>query len=252
VSPAPIPHSHALACLCGMNLVIIFRMLSIWQIDCDWSQGKIERHLDILSAQERERAERFIRQEHRRTYAVSHIVLRLILAQALSCQARDLLFCADKHGKPTLVSESGVSPLQFNLSHSAEKALVAVSTLHPVGADIEQVRRQANLRELAQRFFSQQEQAALENVEGDQAYRRAFYRAWTRKEAFLKAVGVGIVYGLDRFSVDVSPSPQADWLSAPDEHKSYQLIVPDHGESEYEMAIVIEGEQVPWQYDKWR
>ncbi|MEM8548166.1 MAG: 4'-phosphopantetheinyl transferase superfamily protein, partial [Pseudomonadota bacterium] len=107
-------------------------------------------------------------------------------------------FVVDNNRKPHLASELGV---QFNLSHSANRALIGVCREAAIGVDIEKVRKRARLADIAGRFFSAAEQAALADYADGADYRGAFYRIWTRKEAVIKATGEGLSAVLDAFDV---------------------------------------------------
>lgn len=125
--------------------------------------------------------------------------LRDLLAAYLQSEAHALRIERDTHGKPFLNDLPSGMALQFNLSHSADALLVGISQIQALGVDIENVRRKHPDQELAQRFFDPDEASALAALpEAMQA--RAFLQLWSCKEAVLKALGRGIVFGLDRLS----------------------------------------------------
>ncbi len=139
------------------------------------------------TAEESERAARFVSEPLRRRYLRSHAALRAILR---TCTAAPLDFAAAEHGKPYLAA---APELKFNLSHSHEMALVAVSRDVEVGVDVERLRPMADCMAIAERFFPPTEAAAL--AEAPLAAREVeFFRRWTRIEAKLKARGIGL-YG---------------------------------------------------------
>ena len=105
-------------------------------------------------------------------------------------------------GKPRLADEWLSRPIEFNLAHSAGVGLCAVAIGHRVGVDLEQIRPNPSCMEIAQRFFAPAEVAALSRLTGDDLI-RAFYRCWTRKEAYLKATGLGLSLPLASFVVPV-------------------------------------------------
>ncbi|MGE3174528.1 MAG: 4'-phosphopantetheinyl transferase superfamily protein [Planctomycetota bacterium] len=159
--------------------------------------GDGERFLGWLSPAEREKASRFRFADHTRRFAVSHGALRAILAGYVGADPAALEFTVGGRGKPALAGEG--MP-HFNLSHSAQLALVAVSHA-PVGVDVEKLRHLERLRDIARRQFSTAEIAAFEQLpEGEQL--QAFYRCWTRKEAYVKALGLGLA-ALDVFDVEL-------------------------------------------------
>jgi 4'-phosphopantetheinyl transferase len=176
----------------------------------------------LLSADEQEAARRFHFDHHRELYVRSHAALRLLLAHCLQVAPSALVIAPDgSGGRPILAVPSGC--LHFNLSHSGEAALVAVAESAPVGVDIELVRELPDFVEIAGRFFAPAEVADLCQL--DPADRLgAFYVTWTRKEAFVKGLGLGLSYPLDAFCTgaqDRPPhltradgTPYADWTMA--------------------------------------
>lgn len=198
---------------------------------------------EVLSDEERNRARRFFQEHHRRRFVVAHAALRQILGGYIARPAHELEFRSGPQGKPALAdSPTGVRPgLEFNLSHSANLALVAVAWERPVGVDLEQWERDMDHLELAERFFSPAERASLRAL----AARRddlvhGFFAAWSRKEAYLKARGEGVARGLHHFDVTLSPEEPArllaDRLDATIDHWRMRSIVPEQG---FSAAIVV-------------
>lgn len=158
--------------------------------------GDADRCAALLSPAEQEKALRYRFLDHRRRYAIAHAALRSILAGYASTDPMALKFVVGSRGKPAL---DGV-PLQFNLTHSAQLALVAVGNT-ALGVDVEKFRHLERLRDIAQRQFSTAEFAAMQALDDGECL-RAFYRCWTRKEAYVKALGLGLS-ALDVFDVDI-------------------------------------------------
>ena len=151
----------------------------------------------LLSADERRRAGRFRFDDDRDRFVVSRARLRLVLAGAGAGPADRLRFATGRHGKPSLPAHPA---LQFNLSHAGDVALVAVAERAAVGVDVEPLQRGRDLDEVARRFFSAAERAALARL-ADAARAPAALRCWCRKEAYVKARGDGLARGLDAFDV---------------------------------------------------
>ena len=139
-----------------------------------------------LSAHEVGRAESFHFQNHRDRYVRGRAVTRLILAIHLGCAPSDLEFRNGEHGKPQLAGEE----LYFNLSHSLDRAVIAVSRLPRVGIDIECFSREVDVDGLSRRCFRDVEIARYEGMTPEQK-NRAFFWTWTAKEARMKATGEG-------------------------------------------------------------
>lgn len=166
----------------------------------------------LLSAEERARADRFFAEAHRVRFAVAHGWLRVLLGRYVGLAAESLAFACGPHGKPSLVGTAGAA-IEFNLSHSADLALVAVGR-RALGVDVERRDRAVEHLELAERFFSPDERDALRALAADDAaVVDGFFATWTRKEAYLKATGHGITRGLHHFDVTFAPGAPARILA---------------------------------------
>jgi 4'-phosphopantetheinyl transferase len=155
----------------------------------------------MLSSQERQRADRYVLERSRDRFIFARAALRRILADELGEDARELRILEGPHGRPELAG----LPLHFNVSHSQDKALIAVSSTARIGVDIEALAPIE--RDLVERFFSSAEQASLAALAGPD-WERGFYRCWTRKEAFVKALGRGLSLPLEDFDVTIDENPR--------------------------------------------
>jgi 4'-phosphopantetheinyl transferase len=166
----------------------------------------------LLSDAERARADRFYAELHRVRYTIAHGWLRRILARYVGAGAETLRFGAEPKGKPFL-HEPAREAVHFNLAHSADLAVVAVSGCGAVGVDVEEWDDGVEHLHLAERFFSVAERATLRGLAPDSdAVAAGFFAAWTRKEAYLKATGHGITRGLHHFDVTLAPGEPARLL----------------------------------------
>ncbi len=172
----------------------------LWAVPLD---GDPEPFLAPLSVGERERAGRFHFADHRRRYEITHGALRHVLAGYVGKAPADLEFRLGPKGKPYL--EGDGAPF-FSLSHSGKLTLIGVAATE-LGVDCEKLRRLESYREIARRHFSAAEFDGLERLD-DQARLLAFYRCWTRKEAYIKALGEGLTMGLDTFDVSIDEEPR--------------------------------------------
>jgi len=180
----------------------------VWRVDLDQPDDVVAGLRRVLSDDEAARAERFVFERHRRRFTVGRGALRRVLGGYLGSAPEAVRFEYGERGKPRL-AERGV---EFNLSHSAEMALLAVTAGVEVGVDVEAVRRIEDALRISERFFSATERAVL--AECPAAERgAAFFRCWTRKEAYVKAVGDGIALGLDRFDVSLDDGEGARFLA---------------------------------------
>lgn len=156
----------------------------------------------MLAAEECERADRFRFEADRARYVAGRCAARLLLAAyAGVADPATLRFVAGPHGKPALESPG---PLHFNWSHAGDLAVVAITQAGDVGVDVEEIGRFADLDAVAQRVFSAVELAEYQALDSE-ARRRAFFNAWTRKEAFIKATGEGMTRPLQGFDVVLVP-----------------------------------------------
>lgn len=165
--------------------------------------GDPDRLMRLLSPLEVQRAERHRFLDHRRRFAIGHGALRALLGGYTGHDPGRLAFTSGPRGKPYLESPAD---LYFNLSHSGQLALVAVGRSE-LGVDLEKVRHLESLLEIARRHFSPTEFAVLETA-SETTRLELFYRCWTRKEAYIKAVGEGLGMSLDSFDVSLDDTPR--------------------------------------------
>lgn len=184
--------------------------IHVWRVGLDCPPSKLENYRQILSEDELKRAARFYFERDWRRFIVGRAILRNILGLYLKEDPASLKFEYGPQGKPALAaaSRTGENHLEFNLSNSHELALVAVTYNHRLGIDIEYPKENVAIAELVRRFFAPSEITALRNLPSQQQP-EAFYNAWTRKEAYLKACGGGISIGLDRVEVSFLPGQPA-------------------------------------------
>jgi 4'-phosphopantetheinyl transferase len=157
-------------------------LIHVWRINLDRSPSA---YALLLSPDEKTRADRFHKSVDQERFTVARGMLRQIIGQYLQQPPQSLTFSYGDHGKPMIAN------LEFNLSHTSNLALLAVSIDRPVGIDLEQVHPMENLTKLAARFFTVEEHQNI--VTADEADRtELFFRIWTGKEAYLKAIGVGL------------------------------------------------------------
>jgi len=155
----------------------------------------------MLCESERQRAQRFTFDRDRSRFIVARARLRQILAAKLRVDASEIELTNGEKGKPCLAGRFAASTIRFNVSHCEDIAVFAICDGAEVGIDVEAVRPMIDVDEIAARVFSPRETKVLRALDGDSRIRR-FFECWTRKEAFIKAVGDGFSYALDRFDVD--------------------------------------------------
>lgn len=174
-------------------------MIDVWRIDVRRARGDFAA---LLSPDESERAARFRFERDRQSFVATRGVLRTLAGSYLGIAPQEVVFSYPDKGKPA------VTGLSFNVSHAGDVALAAFASTGRVGVDVEEMRPDVEMRALARRFFTASENAALDQLTGDDLV-RGLYGCWTCKEAFVKAVGEGLSYDLERVEVAVYPSPPA-------------------------------------------
>ncbi len=180
----------------------------VWCADlaCD---ARVLASLDaVLSGAERARAQRFRALRDHDRFVVAHGLLRYLVGAYLACDPSQVELTQGAYGKPRIQPRAGEPPFHFSLAHSGPLAAFAFSCGTELGVDIEQVVARGDVAGIADRFFTAAESAAVRQLPADQVL-RAFYRIWTRKEAYLKATGRGLSQPLH--SVDVTYAHSA-WL----------------------------------------
>jgi 4'-phosphopantetheinyl transferase len=168
----------------------------VWVASLLTSPASLARFAAALAPAERERAAKFRFERDRNRFVTARGLLRAMLGQYLEIDPVEVQFAYGPHGKPTLAGIREHHDLHFNVAHSEALALFAISRAGNVGVDVERIRPLDDAEELAARFFSPRESAALRQCPEGQRL-GAFFEIWTRKEAWLKAKGEGIAHSLD-------------------------------------------------------
>ncbi len=162
---------------------------------------------ELLTSEESSRAASFAFEQDRRRFVARRGVVKCLLAALQGCEPSEVVFSFNVYGKPALKA----GPYIFNTSSSGDSLLFAIgrrSEVGAIGVDLEAKRPMPDALLIAQHFFSEGEAAELGSLTGDQRD-QAFLNCWTRKEALIKAVGSGVSFGLDRFSVTMLPQEPA-------------------------------------------
>lgn len=167
---------------------------------------------DLLSEAELEKANSFRQRPDRNRSILARAVLRDILGRYMETDPQGLQFLVTSHGKPVLNPDVHANAPHFSVSHSGNVVLFAFARRHDVGVDVEAIRTDLDVIEIAQRFFAPSELDELLGLPATSRV-RAFFDGWTRKEAYLKARGEGIGSGLDRFAVTMAPGEPARLIS---------------------------------------
>ena len=176
----------------------------IWCVSLDVPPETLARLDATLSLEERDRGARLRFTGDRQQFTVAHGALRDLLGRYLRIPPRRVGYASNPFGKPALDPRCG--RLRFNLSHSAGLALIAIAAEADVGIDLECIQGHTDYAELARCFFSSAEVDELSALP-PHCYAESFLGCWTKKEAYLKASGVGLAMPLNGFTVPLTTDP---------------------------------------------
>jgi 4'-phosphopantetheinyl transferase len=227
------------------------KQVDVWHIDVS-GLLEIGRFRNLLSPDEIERANRFHFEKHQRCFTLMRAAMREILGGYTGIPPQDLVFSYGDKGKPELAGQTGSAGIRFNLSHSGERALLAVSQGLTLGVDIELVNPEFGGQEIAERFFSASEVRHLLSIPVPERA-EAFFSCWTRKEAYIKALGDGLSVPLDSFEVAFGPGRKAALLSIrvdPGEVSRWSMYDIETSPG-YKAALVVEGSQHRLRHLQW-
>lgn len=216
--------------------------IHVWWTPVNLPADEVRRLQCLLSADELERAARFCFPRDRQRFTVARGVLRSLLGHYTRQRPEQLRFSYGPYGKPALAQPPDSAPLSFNLSHAGELAIFAFAWRRALGVDIAQIDPAVATMEIAARFFAPDEYAQICAL--PQAERSvAFFRGWARKEAYIKARGVGLTMDLDSFAVTLGPHEPARLLYTRGEEAEaarWSIHTLDLAPG-YQAALVIEG-----------
>jgi 4'-phosphopantetheinyl transferase len=218
-----------------------------WSVRIDDPEFCLTCGESILSPEEKERASRFKFEKGRTRYIVSHAALRSILCDYLNIAPQDLQFSTGANGKPALTKVPGQCWLQFNLSHSGDVALIALTWRREIGVDVEYVKQDFPFHEVAEHFFTAREVTALCALP-EPLQRQAFYKCWTSKEAYLKAKGTGLSGELDEVEILLRYEQSVRIKGSVPNWTLVELPAPDN----YRAALVVEGDECRVQCFQWQ
>lgn len=241
--------SHGLWQTPRAGLLLQPHRVDVWRVFLNVQPDSLRQMESALSADEIQRASRFHFDRDRERYIVAHASLRDILVRYLQCEPRDLKFSLNEYGKPFLTEHN----IQFNLSHSGDFALIAVTGGQKVGVDIEFVREDIELENIATRYFSPREVSELTALPLEQRT-FGFFHCWTRKEAYIKAQGLGLSLPLENFDVSLSPNePAILRATRPDAGEAARWSMHSlEVEPNYTGALAVEGNELEFRFLDWK
>jgi 4'-phosphopantetheinyl transferase len=204
-----------------------------------------------LASSEVERASNYRSRRDRERFVIARGTLRMLLGRYLSRDPQALRFVYNAYGKPFLEPSEDRLNLSFSLSHAEDLALFAIARDRAIGVDIERIRDGFDIEEIAKRFFSPRERSALDALPAERKV-EAFFSAWTRKEAYVKARGRGFTLALDGFDVSLTLDVPIALLEMGDtprysQYWTLQSLWPGPG---YVASIALEGRD--WRVACWQ
>lgn len=214
----------------------------------DVPPARLEELVQPLSADEWQRAERVHFERDRRRFLAARGTLREILGALLNVKPASFVFSYGEFGKPQIAAPVVAHSLHFNLAHSDSIAVYATAE-HALGVDLERIRAMDEAEEIASRFFSSREERCLLALPAEQRM-EAFFNCWTRKEAYLKAIGLGLDDCLDQIEVSLAPGEAAQLLGVPNDSQQWLLhsLIPA---AEFVGALAIQQEDARVNCWKW-
>ncbi len=234
------------------TLTLLESEVHLFRVNLEQPRWAVNKMSACLSTEEDERADRFHFQRDRRRFTISRGVLRAVIGRYLERSPASIRFSYGEQGKPELAPAMGGTPLQFNVAHSHELALIAITAGAAVGVDLERIRELDDASAIAERYFSPRESAIFGQLPEDEQ-EAAFFNCWTRKEAFIKAIGEGLSFPLADFDVAFVPGEPARLLSIQNDAAearqwSLQALVPWSG---YTGAVAVRSRRCRLQQWHW-
>jgi 4'-phosphopantetheinyl transferase len=175
-------------------------LVNIWKVPLLLPVGVITSFEKILSLEEIIKSRQFLFKKERDRFIISRGALRTILSSYLNEHPGKFVFGYGTHGKPFLTHPPTACNLKFNLSHSIDMAIIAVSPSTNLGIDLEKVRTLPQLKQIVERFFSQEECLFFESANSE-VRERTFFQIWTRREAAAKALGLDLSAALSDIGI---------------------------------------------------
>ena len=206
----PVPASPLLE-RCTGELRILPGDVHVWTESLGQLEAHVSRMAPLLGEDERLRADRFHFKQHRDGFITGRGLLRVILANYLGCNPSEVKFEYGEAGKPAVAGDQK-SGLHFNLAHSGDLVVYALNLDRRIGVDIELVRPMPDAEQIAANYFSPDEIRDLKWLPAQQML-AGFFACWTRKEAYVKAIGTGLGHRLSDFSVNARPDERARLIS---------------------------------------
>ncbi|MDE3128935.1 MAG: 4'-phosphopantetheinyl transferase superfamily protein [Gemmatimonadota bacterium] len=228
--------------------------IHVWHATLAATPENLAGAAQMLPAGERDKTALVSSEAQRARLTLSRAWVRGILAKYLGQPAPDITIRRSPRGKPQVVPRDGETPLHFSVSHSGDHMLVAITRTDDVGVDLERMTRLADVERIAARFFSRGEYDGLLGLPREQRA-DAFFRAWVRKEAVVKALGTGIATAFDAFTVSMGKDPQQEidvtGITGVDRQRLWVRLL-DIGRVDYLAAVAVGFPDGKVTYSEWK
>lgn len=229
-----------------------YPQVHLWRVIHPLQNEPTDSYEEILSFRELNRAKRFRKQADKDRYIQNHVILRRILCLYLEIAPAAVKYATSPIGKPSLVEIQNQNRITFNMSHSGNLLLIAITSNRQIGIDVELVKPISDMAQMVQLYFSQSENSVFSALH-EHERTHAFYSVWTRKEAYLKLIGEGLQLPPDRVEVSLNPEDAHPWLRIKEE--AHPQLTPQlfsfQPADGYQAALAVEGEGwevIPIQY----
>ena len=207
--------------------------------------GQLADYMSILSPQERERHQRFHFEKDRHSFLISHALVRKVLSTYVDIGPAEWQFSAGRHGRPEIAGPPGVPALRFNLTHTAGLTGCLVTLDADCGIDAELITRRGSLQAIAEKMFADAELVTLNKLDGH-AFLEQFFIFWTLREAYCKALGVGLGFSKKDYAFEAGSDDGVNIrFDAPagdsDDHWHFTILRPG---ADHMVAVAIRSERL--------
>ncbi|ACB51895.1 4'-phosphopantetheinyl transferase [Crocosphaera subtropica ATCC 51142] len=227
------------------HLTINPQEVHIWKTNLEQLSIDFQNSFNLLNEEEKIKAQRFHFEKHQKRFTLARSSLKKILSFYLSISPQDIKFQYSDYGKPKIIDKINLINLQFNVSHSEDIAIYGVTCDYFIGVDVEYIRPMPEAENLAKRFFSQKEYQQIRGLSSEEK-NREFFKLWTGKEAYLKAIGKGIGGGLEK--VEISTHKPIKFINLPEcNNINYNLLYLTPHDN-YLAAIAVEENEQTYHY----
>ena len=234
----------------NQKLLLAPNQVDLWFVDINEHKDRLPHYLSVLNDVEKERASKYRFEKDKNCSIIARGVLRTLLGNYLEKNPKEIKFKLGEFGKPSLNEESNI---EFNISHSGNVIVLAFVLNDKIGVDVEHTKRTIEVNSIAKQFFSKEEVTALFSLE-ESYQKQAFYNCWTRKEAFIKALGSGLSFPLNQFVVSLDSVYNAELIETKwdDKERENWVLKSFEPVKDYIGAFSVKGKVTDVQYWKFQ